>query len=318
LSSSIVFYGLLHVATEPTTHVNLAAGSSDPIDIYLRCAGLCGASVAAQGGAFALITNAADLLEQRCAQLGISNLSIVSHPFAWAVPHGIAFHSAHFKLELIEAFATGRYGQRVALIDIDTVLHQPFRWPELLEGCLFCYDISDQVFAAYGRETVIRDLNLVAGRTLPAPRWFGGEFICADTRGFAALAHRIADCWPRYKRGIAALHHCGDEMVASAALNMALASGQRVIDVGREGGVARWWTSRTRNRQQPFTEISNRSLLHLPGDKQFLANYPTAEFNGAEFVRSYRRYARKKLFARRAYNLLGALAGRDVQHVASL
>ena len=318
MSNSIVFYGLLHVAAEPTTHVNLAAGSSDPIDIYLRCAGLCSASVTAQGELFALITNAATLLEGRCARLGISNLSIVSHPFGWFVPRGGAFYSAHFKLELIEAFATGRYGDQIALIDIDSVLHQPFLFPELPAGCLFCYDISDQVFTAYGRETVIRDLSLIAGRTLSAPRWFGGEFICGDARGFAALAHYIKECWPRYKRDIAALHHVGDEMVTSAALNIALASGQRVIDLGCQGGVARWWTSRTRGPQQSFTEISNRSLLHLPGDKRFLATYPIGEFDGAEFVRSYRRYARKKLIARRAYNLLGALAGLEMRHVASL
>jgi hypothetical protein len=318
LSSSIAFFGLLHVAAEPTTHVNLAASSSDPIDIYLRCAGLCSASVAAQGSVFALITNAATVVEERCARLGIRNLSIVSHPFGWFVPHGIAFYSAHFKLELIEAFATGQYGDQIALIDIDTVLHQPFCLPDFPAGCLFCYDISDQIFAAYGSETVIRDLASVAGRTLSAPRWFGGEFICGDARSFAALAPHIAECWPRYKRDIAVLHHCGDEMVTSAALNMALASGQRVIDLGRQGGVARWWTSRTRSRQQSFNEISNRSLLHLPGDKQFLATYPTAKFDGTAFVRSYRRYARKKLFARRAYNLLGALAGREMRHVARL
>ena len=117
------------IAGYQESHANLKAKAGDPLDVYLLCAALCAASLASSGGTFSLVTNNASRLRAKCAALGIAKLEIIEFQFVWEVPEGIPFYSAHFKLELIEALGTGRFGESAALVDVDTVLWRPFDLP---------------------------------------------------------------------------------------------------------------------------------------------------------------------------------------------
>lgn len=317
-TSNAHLYGLLHVTPHSASHANLSARAGDPIDIYLRCSALCAASVAASGGEFTLITNDIRRLRDRCNVLGIEHLDLVEYPFNWAVPKGIRFYSAHFKLELIEAFGTGRFGECAGLIDIDTVLCKPLDLPGLVENGLTAYDITGFEVAAYGQQRISNDLEAVAGRALSDPRWYGGEFLVGTAVGFAAVAEKIQKCWPNYLKGINGLNHVGDEMVVSAAINLAVEAGLPLINADRAGGVVRWWTARTASPIPPFKLISNRSLLHLPSDKEFLAHFPLNFFAGGRFAAAYRRYAARKLLTRRIVNAISNRLGSKRQFVARL
>lgn len=316
-SEGTKLYGLLHVAPY-RAHANLRSAAADPIDVYLQCASLCAASVAAAGGSFALITNDAERLEKRRQALGLGGPEFVEQQFHWPVPPGIAFYSAHFKLEVIEAFAAGAFGDLVGLIDIDTVLVRPLRLGALPDGALAVYDITETERAAFGRELVCDDLAAVAGCRLEDARWYGGEFIVGAPAAFAAIAQEVRACWPNYVAAIGSLNHVGDEMVVSPAIDRARQKGLSTINVDRPGGVTRWWTARTESPIRPFREIEDRSLLHLPSDKEFLASYCRADFDGARFVADYRRYARRRLRARRIANTLDQLMGRGSKHVARI
>ncbi|PNG25372.1 hypothetical protein [Methylocella silvestris] len=316
-ASTAQLYGLLHVADAVGAHANLSAKSGDPIDIYLKCAALCAASVATAGGSFALITNHAARLAARCKALGLDHLQLREYRFVWPVPEGVAFYSAHYKLELIEAFATGAFGVRVGLIDVDTVLQKAFDLPDIAEGALAIYDITDIERASYGTDRIRQDIETVAGKSFPDARWYGGEFIIGDPRAFATLARAVKSCWGNYTQAIGKLHHVGDEAVVSAAINLARLEGFATVNADRGGGVARWWTARTEAPVRRFREIENRSLLHLPSDKEFLAAYPCAGFDGARFVSAYRSYAGRKLRLRRLANFVAGLLGRG-KYVARL
>ncbi|WP_395696984.1 hypothetical protein [Methylocella sp.] len=316
--SSVPLYGLLHVASDHGAHANLRAGAADPIDVYLKCAALCAASVEAAGSTFTLVTNDMARLETRRAALGLGGPRIVARDFVWPVPRGIAFYSAHYKLELIEAFGAGAYGERVGLIDVDALLTRPFALPSLTDEALAVYDITAIESASYGAARVRADLETVAGRPLTDPRWYGGEFILGAAGAFMALFEHVRACWARYEAAIGGLHHVGDEMIVSAALNLARADGMKLLNADQPGGVARWWTARTDAPIPPFSAIADRSLLHLPADKEFLAAYPAAGFDGARFLSGFRAYAARKLFARRLVNVGAALLGRGRKHVARL
>ncbi len=317
-ASQARLYGLLHVATRPATHANLKTRSGDPIDIYLLCSALCAASVMASGGTFALITNDACHLRDRCSALGIADLDLIEHQFNWPVPQGVAFYSAHYKLEVIEAFGTGQYGERVGLIDIDAVLCKPLDLSAPADNALIVYDITGVEQASYGSQRIRQDLERVAGRPLPDPRWYGGEFIIGSAATFAALLKEVRSCWPNYVNAIGDLHHIGDEMVVSAAINLAGEAGLPVLNADVEGGVARWWSTRTKAAFPAFGQIENRSLLHLPADKEFLASFPSHPFDGPRFVEAYRKYAARKLWRRRIVNVASQLLGRSRQFVARL
>lgn len=292
MHSDLSVYGLLYVDPANSRHVNIN-GRQDSIDVYLLCAANCSRSFRRQGVAFKVITNNRQLLTAHLAHLDISDLEIAEHHFTLAVPPRVPFFSAHFKLELCDAFASGEYGEYVALIDIDTLLLRRLPASEHLA----VYDISDQVFPRYGQDVVIRDLEIIAGQPLANGRWYGGEFLMGNSNQFGRLASLINFCWPRYLENIATVHHLGDEMVLSAALNL-YSEKDRLVDYGAEGNVARWWSSRTYNQQAPFSDVRNTALLHLPADKLFLARYNAGQPATRTLLDAYGKYVSRKLLIR--------------------
>ena len=301
----IHFLGLLFINPAEEHCVNIRHNTQDPFDIYLGCAALCASSAAASGHRFSLVTNERTIVLRRLQNAGFSNVPVISFDFRWEIPKGIPFYSAHFKLELIEAFALGRFGEHVGLIDLDTVFIRPLSdTVGHLGGSLKAYDISDQIFSHYGFDRVRKDLERVTALRLDDPRWYGGEFLVGDTASFGLLSELIAACWKRYSQSIGLLHHTGDEMIMSAALNMALQKGFQVIDIGLLKGIARWWSSRTGFRQSTFDEVQTSSILHLPADKEFLARQARLHYNSATFLASYKRYARPRLLVRHIYDVL--------------
>lgn len=300
------FHGLLFVAPGNETHANL--GAADPLSVYLQCAVLCASSFRSAGYDFTLVTNDRSALLERLGDR--SAIGIVEHNFTSEVPPGAAFYSAHFKLELMRAFGAGACGDKVGLVDIDTVLLRPFSLLVPDEG-LACYDITDQVVPAYGRQVVSGDVEALAGAHLPQVRWWGGEFIVGSADAFATLGRRIEQLWPRYLASMDRFHHVGDEMLTTAALNLLEHDGFPIRDCGTSGGVARWWSSRTLAPMPPLAAVSDRSLMHLPADKPFLAlQSRNASFDSTRFFARYETYLRRKLLIRRGAHLLERMVGR--------
>jgi hypothetical protein len=317
--SDIHFIGLLYINPDQEQSVNIKDPTVNPIDVYLGCAALCASSAKAAGHRFSLVTNERALVLHRLANAGFRDVSVISFNFRWDVPKNVPFYSAHFKLELIEAIATGQFGDQVGLIDIDTVFINPLRdWGDALNGSLKVYDISDQIFPHFGFDLVRHDLERVSACSLDNPRWYGGEFFVGDKAGFGRLNELIAPCWERYKRDVGAFHHTGDEMIMSAALNLAVQKGLRVVDVGPLREVARWWSWRTGFRQRSFDEVKISSILHLPADKEFLATQARHSYDPASFLVSYERYARPRLFVRRVFEALSFSREKPRKYVGAL
>lgn len=302
-------YGLLHVADHGEAHVNLR-GRGHPIDIYLRCAITCARSVAAQGSRFRLVTNDAPQLRRRAAAMGLAAPELVEHDFVMTPRRELAFYSAHFKLELLEEFARGRFGDEAGLIDIDTVLLKPLDLGPLPASGLFAYDISAAVVPHYGPAVVAADLAAVTGAPVAAPRWWGGEFFLGSPAGFARLVARTRECWPRYIAVADRLHHVGDEMVTASALLGMARDGYELGEAGRAGGVVRWWGTWMDTRQPALADVLDRSLLHLPADKPFLATRADKPFATATFLDAYRAALRRKIRTRRLAGAALSLIGR--------
>jgi hypothetical protein len=225
--------------------------------------------------------------------------AVVVHAFTWPVPKNIPFYSAHFKLDIVKAFGQGKFGRQIGLVDLDAVLLK--RLP--LSHDLAVYDISDQAFATYERDRILSDMQRISGRQLSQARWYGGEFIMGSATVFYEIARYIELCWPNYVREISSLHDVGDEMIMSIALNMARADGVQMIDYGKPGVVARWWTARTQHKQAAFDSHKHVTFLHLPADKLFLARQARYCFQQESFLARFRRYARRKIALRAVYGI---------------
>jgi hypothetical protein len=309
-----IFYGLLYVDRKGQKNANLRGGG-DPLDIYLRCASLCARSIAYHGYRFRLVTNNKPHIERRLRELGHMQMDVIQEEFDLSVPENLSFRAAHFKLELYKLLGSGRFGEHIGVIDIDSVMTGPIDFPPFSPGVILVYDITDQVLEEFGSGILRFDLERVSGTRMSKCRWFGGEFLFGHAESFRRLAASVFRIWPKYIEHVGDLHHVSDEMPVAAAI---FSANLELMDAGRLGFVGRWWTARTNFKQMPFEAVVTRSILHLPSDKNFLANYADIEFSPENFIAQFRRAAGAKLFRRRLFNIAETLLRRKRKYVAHL
>ncbi len=285
------FFGLVHIDREAKKHANLDRTGADATAIYIGCAALAARSARACGVRFGLFTNEPALVAAKLADFGVSGVPILTLDFPLAVPDTKNFYSAHFKIDVVTALGTGRYGPVAGLVDVDTVFCRPVP-AELLalpEPGLAVYDVSRPENPLHSGRRMRRDLAIVAGRRFRNPRWYGGEFLFGHAEGFARLSRAVAACWPRYVENVRRLSHVGDETTVSVALNEMAEAGFPIVDHALTPTVIRWWSTGTVHPQPAFDDLCGHFLLHLPADKEFLAEQASRAFSGAEFAAAYKR-----------------------------
>ena len=201
---------------------------------------------------------------------------VIEQPcFVGEFPPELGFFAAHHKLQLFRVFA-GERGWN-CLVDVDVVANGERvnlakaldRYPSV-DG--WVYDISGQVFPAFGASRVQSDL-FALGATHPYPRWYGGEFIMGSPRFFAYIDEEYRRRRLRYLSLRERLHHIGDEALVSAVLNGCEAANIRIADAGPSGVVIRHWTEQTRHVQTPLAALKRSFLWHLPSSKRLVADF---------------------------------------------
>ncbi|MGF6770820.1 hypothetical protein P3T18_003299 [Paraburkholderia sp. GAS199] len=241
--------------------------------------------------ALTIMTNAPALVAERLAALAPEKRpALMTLTATIELPKDTPFYAAHFKLALMDQLAAALPADTMLLLlDADMVALLPLA-RDLLERCaqagFGAFDISDQVFPAYGSERVVGDLEIVAGRTLRNPRWYGGEFLLATPAALRRLVPRAREFYARYVRESQRLRHHGDEAFISAALNVLVDEGQTLIEVGAYQAVGRHWPG---NNYRDVRWFRCCSFVHLPGGKALLekeARFP--EFVPERFWRRMR------------------------------
>jgi hypothetical protein len=288
----LAFFGLLYVADSPTKAVNLKARSGqDPLHVYLANAVALQQSLARQQLPFTLLTNSRRALEALYeGRPDLARIPMVELALESPVPKGIPFYSAHFKIDVYRYFGSLAEGAYVGLLDLDMVALGDT--PPALETLVgqripACYDISDQVLTAFRPSRVREDLSRFTSRAAEG-RWVGGECLLGPPAFFAELARKIDAIFPAYAACYAELHHQGDEMLVSAALEDIRRDGTYVADLGSLGVVARYWSVPVSHGQKAFRWYRNAFLLHLPADKGFLADVAArGPFDSGDFRRRY-------------------------------
>jgi len=192
----------------------------------------------------------------------------------WSLPEHANFFAAHHKLFLFSHFAEEAHPN--CLIDVDVVInHNNLSLTKLFDETPqidgWVYDISDQVFPAYGTQAVQEDMRLL-GVSHPFPRWYGGEFVMGGPRLFAYLHEQCQRYIQSYLSLLSQLHHVGDECVVSAALNQN-SQNLMLADAGASGLVVRQWTGHTLHVGKPCGVLKDCLLWHLPDAKGALSRF---------------------------------------------
>jgi hypothetical protein len=306
----IKLYTLLYHDPTQVTHSNMKERGRDAFDIFVLCAAAAARWANEQGNSLQIVTNDAGFIRERLAVHGHSNVPVVSMDFSLDVPEKIAFRSCHFRLELLQRFGTGEFGDLVGVIDSDIYFKKPIK-EGIIDGCDFvAHDITANIEREYGRESIDQCTELLAGRAIPNARYYGGEFLVARAAGFKQLAAHLQKVWPRYLRHLPDIDHTGDEPVFSAALNLAAEDGCVISDAAALKLITRWWSCRILYPQRRFEEITDHAILHFPADKALIARAALEPQISADFLRYYRPYARRKVLLRTGANILDKMRRR--------
>ena len=294
-------YGLLHLAEGERSLLNdRVKNFQQQIKLYIKNAIGLSDSLRRKDIKFTLLTNRLDLVSK--ALVGIERkdtLRIEKIDFPTKIPSGVRFYSTHFKLDVFRYFSLLNKDRNpyIGLCDLDMIaLNEiPTCLTNIVKDKLpMCYDISDQVIPAYGHDIIIRDMESISGINSEG-RWIGGEFILGSPDFFLSLINEIDNVFGRYVNKINGLHHIGDEVLISVALEQIRRKGIYVADAGTLGIVGRYWSGKTRHSQKDFDYYKDCFLLHLPADKQFLASLAnTAIVNDVQFIKKFNKYLMHK------------------------
>jgi hypothetical protein len=287
----MTFYTLIHVGrNEQSLHNNgFIKSFEEQIRLYLNCAKQLHRSLASEGVALIVLTNDKVFLEKLNDDYKIA---IAQLEFSSTVPSGIKFYSAHFKLEVFSYLAslTEDY---VALVDSDMLCVN--RLPEAFKNVIaqrlpLYYDITDQVTPAYGANAIVQDKELISGKA-SFGLWAGGEFLSGPPSFFRRLAEEVNEIKDTYYSNAATLHHQGDEMLTSVAIENIKKTGDiPLLDAGALSFVARYWSYVPLHVQKPLEGYCSHFILHLPSDKKFIARLQPDELKGAAFFKKYKRH----------------------------
>lgn len=289
---NIKFYSLLYIQDGVENLAqNFGASSSKPpkikdLELYTESCSNLMKSLESHGFCYSVLTNKAELLNKIQPELKVRQIE-----FSLAVPEGINFYGAHFKIDTFKWFALQKDDYSI-LLDIDEICVNPM--PENLSIAIknnlpVYYDITDQMYPDAGRSRLIDDLQLFCPEA-DLGIWAGGEFIGGDSAFFDKLYRKIESISDGYFKVQKQLFHKGDESLTSAALQCLLKSALPMVNAGGFGAIARYWSCGTKHCQRLFASVKDCFLLHLPADKQFLAENHYSE----DFINKYENYLRRE------------------------
>ena len=293
--SSIQFFGLLHLADEEYSAVNLKVRNfTEQIGVYVSNASLLSKSLEAQGLDFTLLTNNKSKLIELAGDL-CKNLRIEQIECKITVPSGIKFYSAHYKIEVFRHIGTLDIDYAI-FCDLDMICLAPL--PIVFEtivsqGIPLIYDITDQMSPVFGQEMMIDMFQAL--HSMPSEgRWIGGEFMGGSPDFFEKLTFEIERILPIYFEKIsqsAIATEGNDEVYSTTAIEVMQRNGIYISDAGLLNIVGRFWSSGTQHSQKPLRYFEKSFLLHLPANKYFLSNFDSnhQNFDSELFIKEYKR-----------------------------
>jgi len=193
---------------------NAAENGFVTIPGYINCCKVLHNSLKKIGFNLVILTNQPDVIIKQESGLNIEHVNFKSN-----IPENIKFFSAHHKIEVFNYLSL--YGDEYSILldsDVVCVNNIPENMEKIIQEKIpVYYDVTDQVYPAYGRIKVIEDKSLIMGKK-SLGNWAGGELIGGSRVFFEAIYNNCMNYWDKYFNNINKLHHQGDEMLTSCAI----------------------------------------------------------------------------------------------------
>jgi len=279
------FYTMLYIKNKDTIS-NMAENGSVTVLGYINCCKVLHDSLKKIGYKLIILTNEPGIISEKEPSLAVCMVN-----FELNIPEGIRFYSAHYKIEVFRFLSL--HGDNYSILldnDVVCINNMPENMEEIIKiNMPIYYDTTDQCYPAYGRRTLIEDKTAVMEEE-SIGNWAGGEFIGGNRQFFDVIYKSCMNYWDAYIKNTSRLHHIGDEMLTSCAIEKYILEGNRIFNIGSIGCIGRYWSVKTLHIGKPFEALLDNFLLHLPADKEYLAKYNY----GGNFIKDYQKYIKNK------------------------
>ncbi|TBW09316.1 hypothetical protein E0E52_07770 [Azotobacter chroococcum] len=268
----MIFATLVWIDEKNLKHDN---NKSNSIFSYLRQARLLAKSLHQEiGKNLCILTNRPEICNQFFSEKTSWQPLIIETPASISPPDGIKFYSAHHKLsalakilELLKIDSDDRF----FLLDSDIYVNKALSASQIFalsSADLTVYNISDQVFPVYGGQRISNEIDFITKSKITDPQWFGGEFLSGNSKGLSCLIEKANDLIPTYFENHEKLHHLGDEMYISCAINtLRQDSDIKINTANNYYFCSRHWS---RHTDRPLSWHFKHSFIHCPGSKPVL------------------------------------------------
>lgn len=282
-----VFYTMLFIANEDTT-IRTSENGNVGVNEYINCCKLLFYSLKRYGFKLVVLSNLPEFITKIASELSVEKVD-----FTMNIPTGIKFYASHHKIDVFKYLSVSGADYSI-LIDNDIVCINDI--PENFEAILnnelpIYYDITDQVYPAYGRKTIIDEKEILM-KCSSIGNWAGGEFIGGTKPFFGEIYNSCTEYLPTYLDNLSKLFHHSDEMLISCAIEKYLLQGHPLFNFGSIGGIARHWSVNISHKPKPFAALKDCFLLHLPADKKFMASHSLS--NCDKFLQNYSTYLKRR------------------------
>jgi len=265
---------------------NAAENGFVTIHGYINCCKVLHNSLKKFDYKLVILTNQPDVIIEQENTLNVEKVD-----FKLNIPENVRFFSAHHKIEVFKYLSL--YGDEYSILldsDVVCVNNIPENMEKIIQEKIpVYYDITDQVYPAYGRIKIIEDKTIIMG-IKSLGNWAGGELIGGSKNFFGEIYNKCIDYWDKYFDNINSFHHQGDEMLTSCAIEKYILDKNVIINAGSIGFIGRYWSVKTLHIGKAFEAYFDNFLLHLPADKEYLAKY-NSENN---FIENYQIYLHNK------------------------
>lgn len=303
LKKNLTFFTLLYIDTnhKSLAHNGISGDFDKQMEIFIGCCNTLNESLKFFTGIeLVILTNNSTYINKVNNKLKCQNIN-----FALDVPKGIKFFSAHFKLEALKYLSLNLEEEGYGVLldsDICCVNKMPRNFINCINNNIpIYYDITDVLFTGIvsdGRDEVLETKKILDEDFSSVGLWAGGEIIGGDCHYFKKLCEEVEKLKEKYFETYSLLFHQGDETIVSLAVEK-LMRVMYICDIGRFGGIVRYWSLPILHIQLPFKAFKNVFLLHLPGDKKYLARLKTFDNRLIERYKSYLRI--KMMYPRNIY-----------------
>lgn len=288
----IRFYSLFYIDLDETRTLQGAVRKgTDRLNIFIRNAIMLDCSLRASNNntdidGLTLLTNNAALVVRLLRENNYEKIKVVEIPFSLAVPKGIRFYSAHFKIDAFKYLSRRPDDEYSILVDNDLVALKPL--PRTLYEIAehrypLCYHINEE-----NCDRIQADCRRIYPQSAVV-EWVGGELWGGVNSSFKLLYDECIKIAPNYFKHVnEGLFHIGDEMLTAIAVAEMEKQGVRFVDAGVLGIIYRYWGMNEKESLEHFDPV----LAHLPADKVWIASQSIDRFDRESFLRHYSSHLR--------------------------